>query len=89
MKSKFRDVSWISVFALQMFEGEFESLLALEKTGCVRVPHPIRVLSRDDGDGDANDDDCCDARGALLVMEYLNISSLGSKAEQLGADLAM
>jgi fructosamine-3-kinase len=63
-----------------MFEGEFESLLALEKTGCIRVPHPIKVLSQ----GNTNKDD-----GALLVMEYLNISSLGSKAEQLGTDLAM
>jgi hypothetical protein len=29
-----------------MFEGEFESLSALEKTGCIRVPKPLKALSR-------------------------------------------
>jgi fructosamine-3-kinase len=58
-----------------MFEGEFESLSALQKTGCIRVPKPIKVLPRE-------------GHGALLVMEYLNIQSLGSKADQLGTDLA-
>ena len=58
-----------------MFEGEFESLAALEKTGCIRVPKPIKALKRD-------------GPGAVLITEYLNIQGLGSKAEQLGTYLA-
>ncbi len=60
-----------------MFTGEFESLLALEKTGCVRVPHPISVLDAPPG-----------RSGAMLVMEHLDLGSLGSKDRELGEAVA-
>ena len=59
-----------------MFEGEFESLRELDKTGMIRVPKPIKALRYQ-------------GQGALLVMEYLKIENLGPKAEQLGRQLAM
>ena len=60
---------------MQMFEGEFESLSALKKAGCIRVPKPIKAVKRD-------------GNGAVLIMEYVDIQGLGSKTDQLGNELA-
>jgi fructosamine-3-kinase len=60
-----------------MFEGEFESLKELDKTGIIRVPKPVKALQLANG------------QGALLVMEYLKIENLGPKAQELGRQLAM
>ncbi len=60
-----------------MFKGEFESLAAIEKTGCIRVPHPVAALDAPPG-----------RRGGILVMEHLDFKSLGSKDRDLGESLA-
>uniref|UniRef100_A0A8D1RUH2 protein-ribulosamine 3-kinase n=1 Tax=Sus scrofa TaxID=9823 RepID=A0A8D1RUH2_PIG len=61
--------------ARRMFEGELASLTAILKTGTVRVPKPIKVLDAPGG-------------GSLLVMEHLDMRSLGSHAATLGVQLA-
>eukprot|EP00092_Neocalanus_flemingeri_P002042 GFUD01002179.1.p1 GENE.GFUD01002179.1~~GFUD01002179.1.p1 ORF type:complete len:243 (+),score=54.24 GFUD01002179.1:176-904(+) len=58
-----------------MFEGEFESLDALQKTETVQIPHPIKVLDRPTGPG------------TILVMEYLDLKKCAKQAE-LGSSLA-
>ncbi len=63
--------------AKDMFRGEYESLLALEKTGCIRVPHPIAVLDAPPGHA-----------GAILVMEHLDLKSVSGKDRQLGESVA-
>lgn len=66
-----------SAGAKQMFEGEFASLEAIQKTGCIRVPRAIKVLDSPEG------------RGAILVMESLNLEHMSSKnSALLGTQLA-
>ena len=60
-----------------MLEGEMSSLLSVHSTGCVRVPLPEAVLDRPGRDG-----------GAILVMEYLDLRSVGGKAKQMGKAIA-
>ena len=55
--------------ARTMFEGEMASLLAIEKTKSLRVPHPIAVVNNPEGPG------------AILVMEYLDMTYLSDQAE--------
>jgi fructosamine-3-kinase len=60
-----------------MFAGEMEGLLALEKTGCIRVPHPEQIV------------DYPDKKGAMLVMEYLDIGGGGRHVgKELGEKIA-
>ncbi|KAK3744970.1 hypothetical protein QZH41_008501 [Actinostola sp. cb2023] len=61
-----------------MFEGEYNSLDAIIKTGMVRVPKPIKVLDHPEG------------TGAMLVMEHMDIGSLKNPEYQalLGQELA-
>lgn len=54
-------VFWVQ--ARQMFEGEMASLEALQTTGLVRVPRPIKVIDLPGG-------------GAAFVMEHLKMRSL-------------
>lgn len=61
--------------AREMFDGEYESLKAIQATGTVRTPTPHLVV--DDPKG-----------GAVLVMEYLDMHGLHRKSGQLGVDLA-
>lgn len=61
--------------AREMFDGEYESLKAIQATGTVRVPTPHLVLDNPAG-------------GAVLVMEYLDMHSLNRKSGQLGTQLA-
>ena len=49
--------------ARQMFQGEMASLEALQATGLVRVPRPIKVIDLPGG-------------GAAFVMEHLKMRSL-------------
>uniref|UniRef100_A0A8C7C6E6 protein-ribulosamine 3-kinase n=1 Tax=Neovison vison TaxID=452646 RepID=A0A8C7C6E6_NEOVI len=65
--------SWAS--ARQMFEGEMASLEALQSTGLVRVPRPIKVIDLPGG-------------GAAFVMEHLKMRGLSSQAARLGEQLA-
>ncbi|XP_029783683.1 fructosamine-3-kinase isoform X3 [Suricata suricatta] len=58
-----------------MFEGERASLEALQTTGSVRVPRPIKVIDLPGG-------------GAAFVMEYLKMRSLRSQASKLGDQMA-
>ncbi|XP_055336025.1 fructosamine-3-kinase-like [Paramacrobiotus metropolitanus] len=58
-----------------MFEGEFEGLKALNATGCIRVPKPIKVIDLPGG-------------GAACVMEYIEMRGLGAQAAELGQQLA-
>lgn len=59
-----------------MMEGEFESLLAIDRTRTLRVPHPHRVLPHPSG------------HGGVLVVEYLHFGGLRKHQTQLGQDLA-
>ncbi|XP_035690671.1 ketosamine-3-kinase-like [Branchiostoma floridae] len=59
-----------------MFEGENASLEAIAATGAVTVPKPIKVL--DDPRG----------RGAMLIMEHVDMGGLRSYADQLGEQMA-
>ncbi|XP_034881592.1 fructosamine-3-kinase [Mirounga leonina] len=61
--------------ARQMFEGEMASLEALQTTGLVRVPRPIKVIDLPGG-------------GAAFVMEHLKMRSLSSQASKLGDQMA-
>ncbi|XP_050705773.1 ketosamine-3-kinase-like, partial [Eriocheir sinensis] len=61
--------------AREMFDGEYASLKAIKDTNTVRAPTPHLVLDNPAG-------------GAVLVMEYLDMHSLSSKAGQLGMHLA-
>jgi fructosamine-3-kinase len=64
--------------AKTMFEGEMASIKAIEATGIIRVPHPIKVL-----DGPVH------AGGAMLVMEHVDIKSLSRQNQvKLGKQLA-
>ena len=60
-----------------MFDGEYASLKAIERTGCIRVPSAIAVL-----------DDPDIPSGAMLVMENVNIHGLSTSAKELGEQLA-
>ncbi|XP_049491354.1 fructosamine-3-kinase [Panthera uncia] len=61
--------------ARQMFQGEMASLEALQATGLVRVPRPIKVIDLPGG-------------GAAFVMEHLKMRSLSSQASKLGDQMA-
>lgn len=62
--------------ARQMFEGEFASLATIAKTNTIKVPKPLYVADNQSG--------------ALLVMEHLDMTSLGSRmGAQLGKELAL
>ncbi|KAB7502565.1 Fructosamine-3-kinase [Armadillidium nasatum] len=58
-----------------MFDGEFESLKAIQATNTIRVPKPLLVVDNPKG-------------GAALVMEYLEFRSIGRKANLLGDQIA-
>jgi protein-ribulosamine 3-kinase len=58
-----------------MFEGEAASLQAILNTNTLRVPKPLKVVSYPAG-------------GWLMVMEYVNISSLRTQQAALGRQLA-
>uniref|UniRef100_A0A8C9K144 protein-ribulosamine 3-kinase n=1 Tax=Panthera tigris altaica TaxID=74533 RepID=A0A8C9K144_PANTA len=58
-----------------MFQGEMASLEALQATGLVRVPRPIKVIDLPGG-------------GAAFVMEHLKMRSLSSQASKLGDQMA-
>lgn len=61
-----------------MFDGEFESLKAIDRTKTARVPRPLLVLHDYDG-----------KESSAIVMEFLNICTLSDKcAKALGEDLA-
>lgn len=63
-----------------MFKGEFESLLALEKTGTIKVPRPIKVIS---------DVPAEVGTGAMLAMEYLeDLGSSRGRDAELGRAVA-
>lgn len=59
-----------------MFDGAYKSLEAIADTNTIRVPKPIAVIADPKGGG------------AMLVMEYLNLKSLGSQAAEMGRKLA-
>ncbi|XP_055264232.1 ketosamine-3-kinase isoform X1 [Moschus berezovskii] len=61
--------------ARRMFEGEMASLIAILRTGTVKVPKPIKVLDAPGG-------------GSMLVMEHLDMRHLSSHAAKLGTQLA-
>lgn len=61
--------------AKTMFSGEAASLQAIGETGTVRVPEPIAMADLPSG-------------GGLLVLEYLEMRSIGRFAEKLGEQLA-
>ena len=61
---------------MEMMEGEFESLLAIDRTCTLRVPRPHRVLPHPSG------------HGGVLVVEYLHFGALRKHQAQLGQDLA-
>uniref|UniRef100_A0A0N5ANH0 protein-ribulosamine 3-kinase n=1 Tax=Syphacia muris TaxID=451379 RepID=A0A0N5ANH0_9BILA len=56
-----------------MFDGEFASLEAMNKTDTIHVPKPIMTI--------------CEGASCCLVTEYLNLNG-SSKPIQLGKDLA-
>ncbi|XP_060064709.1 ketosamine-3-kinase-like [Ylistrum balloti] len=58
-----------------MFDGEFASLQAIQDTGIIRVPKPIKVMDNPAG-------------GAMLAMEYLDLKRLSRHAGKLGESLA-
>ncbi|XP_046399527.1 ketosamine-3-kinase-like isoform X2 [Ischnura elegans] len=58
-----------------MFEGEYESLKALDVTGAVSVPKPISVVNTPGG-------------GSAIVMQFVEMTSLRKFQEKLGEDLA-
>ncbi len=53
-----------------------ESLKTIAATGTIRVPHPLALV--DDPEG----------RGSMLVTEYLDLKSVGSKDCELGTNVA-
>ena len=59
-----------------MFDGELASLSRIGATGCVRVPQPMAVMERPRGGG------------AMLVMEHLELRSIGGQARAMGAAVA-
>ncbi|KAK6192843.1 hypothetical protein SNE40_004244 [Patella caerulea] len=60
----------------KMFDGEYASLVAIDKVGIVKVPKPYKVIDLPEG-------------GAIFVMENLDLSQGLSKfAPQLGQQLA-
>ncbi|CAH1800412.1 unnamed protein product [Owenia fusiformis] len=61
--------------ARRMFDGEYASLEAIDKTETIRAPKPIKVIDQPSG-------------GAVLVAEYVDIKSLSKYASQLGEQLA-
>ncbi|XP_072259695.1 ketosamine-3-kinase-like [Pyxicephalus adspersus] len=61
--------------ARRMFEGEMASLQAIQQTGTIRVPKPIKVIDQPSG-------------GALLVMEHMDFKSLNRQSAKLGENLA-
>ncbi|XP_068118444.1 ketosamine-3-kinase-like [Hyperolius riggenbachi] len=61
--------------ARRMFEGEMASLEAIQQTGTVRVPKPVKVIDQPSG-------------GALLVMEHLDMRSINRHSVKLGEQLA-
>ena len=61
--------------AKAMFEGEYASLQAVLQTGAIKAPKPIKVLER--------------PKGAILLMEHVDISGLSSRnAALLGEQVA-
>jgi len=65
-----------SKMAKVMFNGEFESLKAIEETQTIKVPHPITVLENPTVDG-----------GYMLIMEHLDLKHC-SEQSKLGKKLA-
>ncbi|XP_065831271.1 ketosamine-3-kinase-like [Oscarella lobularis] len=61
--------------AKRMFEGEFESLLAIESTNTVRVPSPKKVIVQSDG-------------SAAIVMEHFNLRPCRRHQAEFGAKIA-
>ncbi|TRZ19306.1 hypothetical protein HGM15179_007784 [Zosterops borbonicus] len=61
--------------ARTMFEGEMASLEAIQKTGIVRVPQPIKVMDLPGG-------------GAMFAMEYLKMKHLNKYSSRLGEQIA-
>ncbi|GAV03164.1 hypothetical protein RvY_13632-2 [Ramazzottius varieornatus] len=62
--------------AATMFMGELEGLKALEGTGCIRVPKPIKVFPMPDG-------------GAAIIVEHVHIKPLSPTCEaEAGTNLA-
>ena len=59
-----------------MFDGELASLSRIGATGCVRVPQPMAVMERPRGGG------------AMLVMEHLELRSIGGQARVMGGAVA-
>ncbi len=66
--------------ALPMFRGELESLKAIERTGRVRVPHPVAALEGPSSRAGAG--------GGMLVMEHLELEHLGDRDRELGECVA-
>ena len=63
--------------AKKMFNGELASLVAIENTGTIKVPHAYQVL------------DMPDSNGGLLIMDHIDIKSLSSQNQaNLGTKLA-
>ncbi|XP_041431720.1 fructosamine 3 kinase L homeolog isoform X3 [Xenopus laevis] len=58
-----------------MFTGEVASLKGIKETATVRVPEPIAMADLPSG-------------GGLLILEYLQMRSIGRFAEKLGEQLA-
>uniref|UniRef100_A0A8I5TQY6 Uncharacterized protein n=1 Tax=Pongo abelii TaxID=9601 RepID=A0A8I5TQY6_PONAB len=62
----------LSVQARQMFEGEWATLEALQSTGLVQAPRPMKVIDLLRG-------------GAAFVMEHLKMRSLSRAAHRTTA----
>ncbi|ESO91643.1 hypothetical protein LOTGIDRAFT_121864 [Lottia gigantea] len=59
-----------------MFQGEFKSLEAINKTGTVKTPKPYKVIDNPAG-------------GSIFVMEYLDLrGKVSTSSAQLGRQLA-
>lgn len=64
--------------SIEILAGEFASLEAIDKTGCIKVPKPKVVISDPQND-----------KKTVLVMEYLQMESLSrSGQKELGEKLA-
>lgn len=61
--------------ARRMFDSEYEGLKAIMATNTVRVPKPLVVLDNPKG-------------GAIIVLEFVEMSSLSRHAAKLGEQLA-
>uniref|UniRef100_A0A8D0EAT6 protein-ribulosamine 3-kinase n=1 Tax=Salvator merianae TaxID=96440 RepID=A0A8D0EAT6_SALMN len=61
--------------ARTMFEGEMASLQAIQQTGIVRVPQPIKVMDLPGG-------------GAAFAMEYIKMKGLSKYSARLGEQIA-